>query len=137
MGSRFQGFLCLPPGVDKNNLRKKLPLIVNEHGGPLMGYGHRFSMESRYYASQGYAVLLPNPRGSAGRGVKFLELNRGNIDGDDFKDIMSGVDYCESRGWIRFRKRVCVWRKLWRIPRGVERDPHESLQCGSDGFRHS
>ncbi len=99
-GLKIQGFLCLPPGVDKNNLRKKLPLIVNEHGGPSMGYGHRFSMESRYYASQGYAVLLPNPRGSAGRGVKFLELNRGNIDGDDFKDIMSGVDYCESRGWI-------------------------------------
>lgn len=100
-GLKIQGFLYLPPGVDKNNLRgEKLPLIVNEHGGPSMGYGHRFAMEARYYASHGYAVLLPNPRGSAGRGVKFLEANRGNIDGDDFKDIMAGVDYCESRGWV-------------------------------------
>lgn len=97
---KVQGFLYLPPGVDKNFLSEKLPLIVNEHGGPSMGYGHRFSMESRYYASHGYAVFLPNPRGSAGRGVKFLEMNRGNIEGDDFKDIMAGVDYCESRGWV-------------------------------------
>jgi len=95
---KIQGFLYLPPGVE-NKAQARVPLIVNEHGGPSMGYGYRFAMESRYFASHGYAVLLPNPRGSAGRGVKFLEMNRGNIDGDDFKGIMSGVDYCESRGW--------------------------------------
>ena len=55
-------------------------------------------MEARYFASHGYAVLLPNPRGSAGRGVRFLEMNRDNVQGDDFKDIMTGVDYCVSRG---------------------------------------
>lgn len=99
-GLKIQGFLYLPSGVDKNFLEKRLPVIVNEHGGPSMGYGHRFATEARFYASHGYAVLLPNPRGSAGRGVKFLELNRGNIDGDDFKDIMAGVDYCEQRGWV-------------------------------------
>ena len=47
------------------------------------------------------------------RGVKFLELNRSNIEGDDFKDIMPGIYYCESRGWARIpTKRICLWREL-------------------------
>ena len=95
-GLDIQGFLYRPADA----MEEKLPLIVNEHGGPSLGYGYRFAIEARYYASHGYAVLLPNPRGSAGRGVRFLESNRGNIDGKDFKDIMSGVDYCEAQGWV-------------------------------------
>jgi len=98
-GVKIQGFLYLPQSTE-NRSETSPPLIVNEHGGPSMGYGYRFGMESRYFASHGYAVFLPNPRGSAGRGVKFLELNRRNIEGDDFKDIMAGMDYCESRGWV-------------------------------------
>ena len=94
-GLNIQGFLYYPP----RQQNEPLPLVVHEHGGPSFGYGCRFEMEARYYASHGYAVLLPNPRGSMGRGVKFLEMNRGNIEGKDFKDIMAGVDYCIEQQW--------------------------------------
>jgi len=93
-GLKIQGFLYLPEG----GRTEKFPLVVREHGGPSLAYGYKFEMEARYFASHGYATLLPNPRGSAGRGVRFLEMNRGNIEGDDFKDIMAGVDHCVSRG---------------------------------------
>lgn len=93
-GLKIQGFLYLPSEQKVTGF----PLVVREHGGPSLAYGYKFDMEARYFASKGYAVLLPNPRGSAGRGVRFLEMNRGNIDGDDFKDIVAGVDYCVSRG---------------------------------------
>jgi prolyl oligopeptidase len=93
-GLKIQGFLYLP----NDQGSKRFPLIVREHGGPSLAYGYKFEMEARYYASHGYATLLPNPRGSAGRGVRFLEMNRGNIEGDDYRDIMAGVDYCVSRG---------------------------------------
>jgi dipeptidyl aminopeptidase/acylaminoacyl peptidase len=94
-GLNIQGFLYHPPRQEN----EPLPLIVRPHGGPSLGYGCRFELEPRYYASHGYAVLLPNPRGSMGRGVKFLEMNRGNIEGKDFKDIMAGVDYCIEEQW--------------------------------------
>jgi dipeptidyl aminopeptidase/acylaminoacyl peptidase len=49
-------------------------------------------------ASNGCAVLLPNPRGSHGYGLKFVEANRNDFGGGDFHDIMSGVDYLIERG---------------------------------------
>jgi dipeptidyl aminopeptidase/acylaminoacyl peptidase len=98
-GLKIQGFLYRPATA---NVR--LPLIVNAHGGPSYGYGHRFDMEARFFASHGYAVLLPNPRGSMGRGVRFLEMNRGDVEGRDFKDILAGVDYCIAQGWADAEK---------------------------------
>jgi dipeptidyl aminopeptidase/acylaminoacyl peptidase len=94
-GLKIQGLAYYPSGVK----REKLPLIVRAHGGPSACYGYRYEMEARFFCSHGYAVLLPNPRGSQGRGVKFLEMDKGNIEGDDLKDILSGVDYCVERGW--------------------------------------
>lgn len=87
-GTMVQGFLYCNPGDDRRK-----PLIVNIHGGPSLSYGFRFSQQTRYFLSRGFSVFLPNPRGSTGRGPAFSELNRGNIDGDDFKDILAGIDY--------------------------------------------
>ena len=41
---------------------------------------------------EGYAVFLPNPRGSSGRGQEFARANLGDMGGGDFKDILAGVD---------------------------------------------
>ena len=92
-GTMVQGFLYYSPGEDRRK-----PLIVNIHGGPSMGYGFRFSQQTRYFLSRGFSVFLPNPRGSTGRGPAFSELNRGNIDGDDFKDILAGINYLTDAG---------------------------------------
>ena len=51
-----------------------------------------------FLLSNGYAVLLPNPRGSYGYGRKFIEANCHDWGGDDFGDIMSGVDYLIEEG---------------------------------------
>ena len=92
-GTMVQGFLYYNPGEDRRK-----PLIVNIHGGPSMGYGFRFNQQARYFLSRGFSVFLPNPRGSTGRGPAFSELNRGNIDGDDFKDILAGINYLTEAG---------------------------------------
>ena len=49
-------------------------------------------------ASNGYAVLLPNPRGSDGYGWKFVGQNRNDWGGGDYKDIMSGIDFLIKEG---------------------------------------
>jgi dipeptidyl aminopeptidase/acylaminoacyl peptidase len=48
--------------------------------------------------SRGYAVLYPNVRGSTGYGSKFVEMNRADWGGGDFKDVMAGVDAMIARG---------------------------------------
>ncbi|MGC8622181.1 MAG: prolyl oligopeptidase family serine peptidase [Caldisphaera sp.] len=93
-GIEIQGFI-----YTSNRSHKKRPLIVNVHGGPSIGYGYRFEPIAKYFVSKGYNVLLPNPRGSMGRGTKFLEMNRENLDGKDFKDIMAGIEYCIENGY--------------------------------------
>ncbi len=92
-GTMVQGFLYYNQGEDRRK-----PLIVNIHGGPSMGYGFRFNQQTRYFLSRGFSVFLPNPRGSTGRGPAFSELNRGNIDGDDFKDILAGINHLADAG---------------------------------------
>jgi dipeptidyl aminopeptidase/acylaminoacyl peptidase len=98
-GMRMQGFLILPPRIKEGE--KLLPLVVNVHGGPTGAYGHRFYLsQAHLFASNGYAVFLPNPRGSTGRGLEFAEANIGDMGGKDFKDIMAGVDHCIGLGIV-------------------------------------
>jgi alpha-beta hydrolase superfamily lysophospholipase len=44
-------------------------------------------------AAHGYAVFLPNERGSTGYGVKLREPVFGDVGGVDFRDLMTGVDH--------------------------------------------
>lgn len=87
-GEMIQGLLHTP-----SKRKEKLPLIVNIHGGPSLSYGYRFEARTKFFLNRGFSVLLPNPRGSTGRGIRFSEMNRGNVDGKDFEDIRAGVDY--------------------------------------------
>lgn len=94
-GELIQGFLHSPLGN-----KDKTPLIVNIHGGPSASYGFRFDPNTKFFLSRGFSVFLPNPRGSTGRGTRFSEMNRGNIDGDDFKDILAGIDHLVKSGRV-------------------------------------
>jgi dipeptidyl aminopeptidase/acylaminoacyl peptidase len=51
-----------------------------------------------WLALQGFLALLPNPRGSAGRGNAFAQANVGDIGGGDYRDVMAGVDDLIARG---------------------------------------
>ncbi len=68
------------------------PLVVLVHGGPAGEWSNHFDALTQLLAARGYTVVQPNIRGSIGYGQKFLESNRGDWGGGDFKDVMAGVD---------------------------------------------
>jgi dipeptidyl aminopeptidase/acylaminoacyl peptidase len=70
-----------------------LPMIVFIHGGPTGAFEDNYSAWPQLFLQKGYAVMMPNIRGSTGYGWKFLEANRNDWGGADFKDIMAGIDY--------------------------------------------
>jgi len=70
----------------------KRPFVVLVHGGPTGRWSDAFEPWGQLLAARGYAVLYPNIRGSTGYGQRFVELNRGDWGGADFKDVMAGVD---------------------------------------------
>lgn len=77
---------------------KKVPLILNIHGGPYGAHSGRFDTRAQIFAANGYAVLAPNPRGSTGYGMKFEQANVSDWGGKDFGDLMAGVDSLVARG---------------------------------------
>lgn len=86
---RVPGFLVVPKNFAEN---KKYPLIVNIHGGPYTMHTETFHHEVQYMISQGYLVLLVNPRGSFGYGQKHLDGVVGKYGEGDYQDIMTAVD---------------------------------------------
>jgi dipeptidyl aminopeptidase/acylaminoacyl peptidase len=76
----------------------KVRTVVLVHGGPTGAWTDSFESWGQILAARGYAVFYPNIRGSIGYGHRFLEMNRGDWGGGDFKDVMAGVDFLISRG---------------------------------------
>ena len=83
---------------------KKYPLILNIHGGPHVAYGFIFDHEFQWMAAKGYVVLYPNPRGSTSYGQEFGNVIQYHYPGDDYKDLMAGVDEVIKRGYIDDKK---------------------------------
>jgi dipeptidyl aminopeptidase/acylaminoacyl peptidase len=100
-GKRIQAWVQKPPGFDPT---KKYPLILNIHGGPHAAYGYIFEHEFQWMAAKGYVVLYPNPRGSTSYGQQFGNVIQYKYPGDDFKDLMAGVDEVVRRGGIDEKK---------------------------------
>jgi len=92
-----QGWLVTPPDFDSS---KKYPFILEIHGGPFAAYGPQFSSEIQLYAAAGYVVLYTNPRGSTSYGDAFANEIHHNYPGQDYDDLMSGVDAVIARGFI-------------------------------------
>lgn len=96
-GRDIQGWIVKPPFYDAS---KKYPLLVENHGGPILNYGDRFTAEIQLYAADGYVVFYPNPRGSTSYGEEFGNLLKNNYPGQDYNDVMDGVDYLVSKGIV-------------------------------------
>ena len=96
-GKKIEGWVQKPPDFDP---RKKYPLILNIHGGPHTAYGYVFFHEMQWMAARGYVVLYPNPRGSTSYGEAFANIIQFHYPGDDYKDLMAGVDELIKRGYI-------------------------------------
>ncbi|AUP79201.1 alpha/beta hydrolase family protein [Flavivirga eckloniae] len=96
-GRDIQGWIVKPPFYDPS---KKYPLLVENHGGPILNYGDRFTAEIQLYAADGYVVFYPNPRGSTSYGEAFANLLLNNYPGQDYNDVMDGVDYLVEKGIV-------------------------------------
>ncbi|MGA9796972.1 MAG: S9 family peptidase [Rhizomicrobium sp.] len=91
-GFDVQGWLLLPL-----HAHGKLALITVVHGGPAAAVGPNFVGPSIYRTLllHGYALFLPNPRGSFGQGEKFAQANVRDLGHGDLRDILAGIDAVE------------------------------------------
>jgi dipeptidyl aminopeptidase/acylaminoacyl peptidase len=96
-GRNIQGWILKPPDFDP---AKKYPLILEIHGGPHSAYGNTYTHEFQWIAAKGYVVLFTNPRGSTSYGQDFGNIIQYHYPGDDYKDLMAGVDEILKKGYI-------------------------------------
>lgn len=88
-GLEIEAWLYLPPLAQGT----KAPLILEIHGGPSLAWGDSYVHEFQVLAAKGYAVLAANPRGSAGYGEEFCKKSLNDWGGNDFRDLMQGIDH--------------------------------------------
>ncbi|MEI7476232.1 MAG: alpha/beta fold hydrolase [Actinomycetes bacterium] len=89
-GRKIEGLLVYDP----NSRAQLSPLVIYIHGGPASLWTYSLRPEVLLLLSAGYAVLLPNPRGSVGRGQEFARANLGDASGAEVADIILGIAEC-------------------------------------------
>lgn len=91
-GSRMQGVLVRPVGAPAGT---RAPLAVLPHGGPegisADGWVTNSLYPAQVLAAHGYAVFMPNYRGSGGRGVAFSKADHRDLGGREFDDVIDGI----------------------------------------------
>jgi dipeptidyl aminopeptidase/acylaminoacyl peptidase len=100
-GLPIEGWIQKPPDFDP---KKKYPMILDIHGGPHAAYGWVFDHEFQWMAAKGYVVLYINPRGSTSYGQDFGNIIQYHYPGDDYRDLMVGVDELLKRGYVDPKK---------------------------------
>ncbi|MEM8847270.1 MAG: S9 family peptidase [Bacteroidota bacterium] len=96
-GKEVQGWIVKPPQFNPN---KKYPLVLRIHGGPHGMYHVGFNYNFQLHAAQDQVVLYTNPRGSTGYGYDFANAIQNAYPGNDYDDLMSGVDAVLAKGYI-------------------------------------
>jgi dipeptidyl aminopeptidase/acylaminoacyl peptidase len=98
-GVEIEGLLIHPAGHQPG---KRYPLVVQIHGGPSWQWEDRVMLDwhdwAQFLASHGYAVLLPNPRGSTGYGNDFQKLLQDDVGGGESRDLIAGALAMVERG---------------------------------------
>lgn len=94
-GTRIAGFLVRPVGAVPG---KRYPAVLDLHGGPASQYANSFWFEWQLFASQGYAIIGVNPRGSTGRGEAFALGIYADWGNTDVQDVLAGVDHVVGMG---------------------------------------
>ena len=96
-GWDIEGWVMKPVGFKDG---AKCPAVLEIHGGPHSAYGVAFFLEFQLLAAAGFGVIFANPRGSEAYGQEFVAATKLDWGGGDYRDIMAGVDYALSLGWI-------------------------------------
>jgi dipeptidyl aminopeptidase/acylaminoacyl peptidase len=97
--AKVSGWLVKPAGFQQG---KQYPLVVLIHGGPQGAWNDSWSYRwnPQIWASAGYMVFMPNPRGSTGYGQQFTNDISGDWGGKVYADIMNGVAHVLSLGSV-------------------------------------
>jgi len=96
--AQVHAFLLKPPDFDP---KKKYPVLFLIHGGPQGAWGESFSFRwnQQIFATAGFVVVMPNPRGSTGYGTRFTDDINGDWGGRVYEDIMAVVDHVSAQPW--------------------------------------
>jgi dipeptidyl aminopeptidase/acylaminoacyl peptidase len=96
-GTEIQTFVYKPRDF---NPRKKYPTILWLHGGQESQYDYGFNFRVQLFAANGYVVVMPNVRGSGGRGLDFaLSLNKA-YGTHDVEDVIVATDHVIELGYV-------------------------------------
>ena len=95
-GTEVHGFLTHPAVAPPTGVRPAA--LLRPHGGPQEQYEALFSFEAQLFAAQGYTVILPNPRGSTGRGTAYSAAIYADWGHRDVEDDLAAVDDAIARG---------------------------------------
>jgi pimeloyl-ACP methyl ester carboxylesterase len=111
-GKRISARLYLPSKcLDFNGPR---PLVLYVHGGPQGQERPDFTWFSmpliQYLTLNGFAVFVPNVRGSSGYGLKYMKLVDHDWGGDDVKDYLEGLKKLEKDPRIDSTRKAVVGR---------------------------
>ena len=102
-GLEIPAYLTVPKGPAPKNL----PLLVIPHGGPWGRDTFGYNPLTQFFANRGYAVLMPNFRGSTGYGKKFLNAGNNEWGGLMQDDVTYGVKHLVAQG-VADPKRVAI-----------------------------
>jgi len=98
-GVVIEGLLTYPVGYQPGT---RYPLVVEVHGGPSWQWEDRVMLDwhdwAQMLASRGYAVLMPNPRGSTGYGPELQRLLQDDVGGGESRDLIAGALAMVERG---------------------------------------
>ncbi|HEV2129052.1 MAG TPA: S9 family peptidase [Thermomicrobiales bacterium] len=110
-GVEIEGVLVRPARAEG-----PLPLFVEVHGGPSWQWEDRVMLDwhdwAQMLATRGWAVLMPNPRGSTGYGSAFEKLLQDDVGGGESKDLIAGAEAMVERG-IADRDRLAIAGWSW------------------------
>jgi len=106
-GARVQAWIVKPTGFKDG---QKYPLLYLVHGGPQGAWndGWTFRWNAQVFASAGYVVFMPNPRGSTGFGQKFTDEISNDWGGKVYDDLIKGIDVAEKLPYVDAARKVAA-----------------------------
>jgi dipeptidyl aminopeptidase/acylaminoacyl peptidase len=91
-GGRDIHTVVYPPVGGFPDASNSVPLLVHPHGGPTAFDDFGWDYRSQYFAALGYAVAMPNYRGSDGYGRDHRNANDDDWGGGDLDDVIECGD---------------------------------------------
>lgn len=128
-GLTINGYLTLP----KNKKPKKLPFVINPHGGPWARDVWGYNSQIQFLANRGYGVLQMNFRGSTGYGKSFLQASYKQWGLKMQEDITDGVQWLIQEGYAD-ADNICIYGGSYggyATLAGLVKDP-KLYACGID-----